>query len=285
MKKILAIAVATAISAPAMADMTISGSTTFGWIGDSLNGEGFGTDGSSISVSGSEALENGLTFSGAFGFENGAKGQAVAGTGSNMAVAGDFGTVKIVNGTFGPYTESFGTDNFVGEFGVESNPLTVISYTAPAMGPVTLVVDTAEGGVAAGAGAGAYDVQVTALVKAGAFSGRVAYKNYDSADNRVRVGGSYDLGVAKVGASFQMQDNAYDYTSYGVSVPMGATTIGLSASKKEDTTATPAADMSGTSLNVSHALSSNVTAAVQYDKYDTATGENTRTKALVTLAF
>ena len=285
MKKILALAVVAAISTPAMADMTIGASTTFGWIGDSLTGEGFGTDGSSISLSGKETLENGLTVSGAFGFENGAKGQAVAGTGSNMAVSGDFGTFKISNGTFGPYTESFGTDNFVGEFGVESAPLTVIAYTAPAMGPVTLVVDTAEGGVDAGAGAGAYDVQVTALLKAGDFAGRVAFKNVDAGSNRTRVGGSYNLGVAKIGASYQNQDGAYAYTSYGVTVPMGATTIGLSASKKEDKSAAAAADMNGTSLNVSHALSGNVTASVQYDKYDTAAGENTRTKALVTLAF
>jgi hypothetical protein len=293
MKKILAIAVATAIAAPAMADMTIGGSVAAGWSGTDTSGEGFGIDTAAISVSGSETLENGLTVSGAFGFENGQEDATVAGTGTVMSVAGDFGKVAFNNNTFGAYTESYGdADNFVGEFGTESNS-DVIAYYAPAMGPVTLVLDTSDGeGI--GAGAGNYDAQITALIKAGDFSGRVAYKNYTDADNRVRVGGTYDLGALKIAAAFQSQDDAYDYTSAGVVVPFGATTLSASVAKKEvaATSTDVKYNLNGTSFAVSHALSSNVSVSVKYNDYQVAGAttasaktDEKATTALISLSF
>ena len=282
MKKILAIAVATAISAPAMADMTIGGTIAAGWSGDSNTSEGFGIDTAEISVSGSETLDNGVTVSGFLGFENGQEEAPVLGTGSKLSVAGDFGTFYIHSQKSGAYTESYGpADNFVGEFGTEV-VADVVAYMAPAMGPVTLVLDTSETGNAIGAGAGDYDLQATALIKLGSFAGRVAYKNVDAGDNRVRLGGTFDLGAVKVGASYQNQDGGYEYTSAGVTVPMGATTLAASIAKKE----TDAVKLNGTSLAVSHTLSSNVSASVKYNDYDVdASTDNKAVTALVTLTF
>lgn len=282
MKKILAIAVATAIAAPAMADMTIGGTVAAGWSGDSNTAEGFGVDTASISISGSEALDNGMKVSGAFGFENGQKAKTVLGTGGNLTISGDFGAFAITSQKSGAYTESYGSaDNFVGEFSTESVG-DVISYTAPAMGPVTLVVDTGEGNDASiGTGAGTYDMQVTALVKAGDFSGRVAFKSVDAGKNRTRIGGTYNLGVVSVGAAFQSQGDD-KYSSAGVVLPLGATTLSASVAKKETATTT----LNGTSFAVAHKLSSNVTASVKYNDYDVnATTQNKATTALVTLAF
>jgi hypothetical protein len=184
-----------------------------------------------------------MTVSGAFGFENGQKEKAVLGTGGNLTISGDFGKFAITTQKSGAYTESYGSaDNFVGEFGTESVG-DVVSYTAPAMGPVTLVVDTGEAGNSIGSGAGAYDMQVTALVKAGDFSGRVAFKSVDAGKNRTRIGGTYNLGVVSVGAAFQSQGDD-KYSSAGVVLPLGATTLSASVAKKETATTT----LNGTSF-------------------------------------
>jgi hypothetical protein len=157
MKKILAIAVASAIAAPAMADMTISGTIVAGYSSNTADytadlatstvatsgtltsttqnapltqtgtvtstetksgNAGFGVDTASIKISGSETLENGLTVSG-YMTAAGLSRTGIAGENAGLTVAGDFGSFEIAETKAGSGTFGFANVGGAEDFSAE----------------------------------------------------------------------------------------------------------------------------------------------------------------------
>ena len=315
MKKILAIAVATAIAAPAMADMTISGTVAVGYSATdatvaattwtaaapttptaaaTYGDAGFGVDTATIIISGSETLENGMTVAATMGVGGLARGASVGGKDAGLTVSGDFGSVAVKaveagNGVFA-YGSSVAED-FTGELAAAAANVDSISYTAPAMGIATVKIGYSE---TVGLGLGqdsafSPDVNV-ALAFSDALSGFVNYKTCASDDtckDRVRVGAKYDAGSVIVSAAMGENNNkAADVTNtvVGITVPMGATTLGANIGNTDGGTA--ATDRDAWSVGVKHALSSNLSVSAKYTTYDlNATADVTKSSVLMSLSF
>jgi hypothetical protein len=319
MKKILAIAVATAISAPAMADMTISGTVAVGYSTSSAtyytdattyaatttgvatttrtastgNG-GFGVDTATLLVSASETLDNGLTVDAYMGVGALQRGGSVGGKDAGLTFSGDFGSVKIAavelgNGVFG-YGSSV-AENFTGELSAAASNSDSISYTLPAFGPVTVAVSYDESGTGIGNGEDAgFSPSVKATYSDGALGGFVQYTSYDSAltkDNRLRLGVSFDAGVAVIKAAtgtttYEGATKDLTNTNVGVDFPMGDTTIGANYGTADNGTT----DEAAWSVGMKHALSSNLSVSAKYTDYETgATTSEDKSSVLVSLSF
>ena len=297
MKKILAIAVATAIAAPAMADMTIGGTIIAGYSNTEASTSGYGIDTAALKISGSTTTDNGLAIAGSMSVGGLQRGDEIGGEDASMSISGDFGTVAMSsveagNGVF-DWSAVGPAENMSGEL-LDKSMLDMLSYTAPKFGNFTVKAGISH--TADGVGAGdedAFDPDFNLAYASGAVSAFANYKvcaSDSTCDNRVRFGVKYDAGVAVVAAAYG-DNNAVDSTkdsvdmSAGVSVPMGATTLGLNwASTELDNTTGGARD--AYSVGVSHNLGGGVSLAAKYTNWDDTTATDTsKSSVLMSFAF
>ena len=300
MKKILAIAVATAIAAPAMADMTIGGTVAAGYAYSDTNTDGdagFGIDTASIAISGSTTTDSGLAVAASMGAGGLQRTNNVTGENATLSIAGDFGKVLFANteagsglvglGGAGAPVEDLTEEVLNGRSAATSgNSLT---YYAPAMGAVSVFAGMADVGDAAiGSGQDAEQLYFGATVKAGAATIKADYADYTYSDvSRVRVSGNMDLGSVVLGAGFENKDySTYDRKEsiVSVKVPMGATTLGLAYANSDDGTGT-ASEANGWSAGVSQVLGGGVTVSAKHTVYEQAGVEKSKGAVLVTMAF
>ena len=312
MKKILAIAVATAISAPAMADMTISGTVAAGYSSTTKNtaasyaldttssspavtttaaktgDAGFGIDTAGLSISGSEEV-NGVTYAGSMSAGGFTRGGSVGGENASLSASGDFGkvTISAVKVATDYIVALGGADNFAGEFAGEAT-IDSVSY-ATSVGTATVKVGFSDA-IGIGTDNGDIDPYVQANGSAGPVAYHARYRTYNNAstlDNQIQVGGVADLGMVQVGAGYQISNGSGSnadntVTSFSVALPMGAATLGASlVSDKTD----GAEAVNGTSVAASYAISSNVTASAKYNTWDADSDTVSSVSALVSLSF
>jgi hypothetical protein len=239
MKKILAIAVASAIAAPAMADMTISGTIVAGYSSNTADYEvvsapavtstaagttvvtkeylksgnaGFGIDTAALTIAGSETLENGLTVAGSMSAGGFTRGSSVDGENSSLSISGDFGKFEIASskagsGTFG-FANVGGAEDFSAEISSESTA-DRISYST-SFGDVAVKAGFAE---ETGVGKGQDDGITTELQASYSADGLGLLAKYwdysdaakaaaaDKPNNGMRLGVSYDAGAVVVAAA------------------------------------------------------------------------------------
>jgi len=291
MKKILAIAVATAIAAPAMADMTIGGSVTAIYGKDAAGTYGFGMDGASLTISGSETTESGLTFSGAMGLANLRRASAVTGSAAagddnpveggdaSLSVSGDFGTFKVATiESGGDYTVGGGSaDSLNTELGLGASDganLDSVSYASPEVAGFTFAVGYSE--------AQNYnsspvkpDYTVSTTVEGLALS-----LNYKPSEERTRLSAAYDFGVAALATKYEdNQSTSKSIFTVGATVPLtAAANLGVTYGTKEDATTSTDAWAAA----VDYAVSANVKAVVSTKEDSTGTQSSSAT---VTLSF
>ena len=92
-------------------------------------------------------------------------------------------------------------------------------------------------------------------------------------NNRTRIGGQYNFGMATVAFGYQTRDVLADQFYYGLVVPFGATTVNLSygtrdAQKVNAAKGVAAAvERTGTALQVQYAFSKSTLAEVSYESY------------------
>jgi predicted porin len=313
MKKILAIAVATAISAPAMADMTISGTVAAGYTNTSKDTAavagsadtgyttyaaadtdqgGFGIDTAAITISGSETLENGLTVAGSMSAGGFTRGGSVGGENASLSISSaDMGTFKIAtanggSGISGVTADAEDLSGEVNNWGAADTDYETVSYTLPAMGPATLGLVAYET-VGLGDGDEGRTFMGTLGLDFGALTAYANYRDYDNAagDKRVRVGGAYDAGSFVIKAGYEDNDKSGKETALGVTVPMGALSLSAAYSTSEDTTG--ANDVDGYSVGATYALSSNVSVNAKTASWDdAASGESEdKTAVLMSISF
>jgi hypothetical protein len=102
-----------------------------------------------------------------------------------------------------------------------------------------------------------------------------------SADQRTRISASYDLGMAKIGVGYQVksfQATADDnkQTVFGVSVPMGALTLGaVAATQKAGTT-----DKSGSEFGLNYAMSKRTNLRIATQSYKSGSDAADRTSQI-----
>ncbi len=180
---------------------------------------------------------------------------------TTLSLSGGFGTVMIGaieagNGIIGrawagaPINLTNGFDNGTLLGGAANAD--IISYSAPAINGVVFSVKRLDSvGFVDTAGAnGAQQANVLDLsYSAGALNAGIDYtKNAGaSTTSRVRMSANYNLGMAVVGFGSEKSQNALRMTTVGVSVPMGAVTLGAVYAKR--------GEQKGTAIGANYALS------------------------------
>ena len=294
MKKILAIAVATAIAAPAMADMTIGGTYAFGYTETAGDG-GFGTDTAAISVSGAGEVMEGVAIKAgisAGGLTRGAS--AVTGENAYMTLSGDFGAVTLAEVESGSGIRGLGqagapVNNMEGEILGAASNVTLIKYVLPAMGAVTVDLSHAQTtGMGTGDDTGSNGIGATA--KLGMVTARADYTAWAqdaTTDDRVRVSAKADLGSFAVGYGYEDRNysNNTERTNsiIGVSTTVGSTAVGAAYVTTETT---GAAELSGWTVGLSQAIGGGLSLSANYSDWEaSATTDETKTNVILAYSF
>ena len=239
---------------------------------------------SSIRVAVAEDLGNGMRASGFVQFAgNASRGGNVTKEDSALALTTGFGTVGISNtrssnvaigaNVFGsslPYT------TFYMSGGVASRAAgDVVSYASPSISGVTLGLSQFEATEGDKTSAAKISIMSANYVQ-GPLSVAVARKSKNAAaltaagatakkaENEVAL--TYNFGVANIGLGYGSKRNSTDkaLTSYGVSVPMGAITVGLNGAQRGDATF-----MEG---GLKYAFSKRTTLNAMYGTYEAIAG-------------
>jgi hypothetical protein len=316
MKKTLVALAVLAASGASFAQVAITGTYGFGYRADTSNtgaaSSGLGVDTSTLNFTATEDLGGGTKVTAVMGFDGLYRGTTNAGD-SSVAVAGSFGTVKMGVSRGADYL-SGGTAGVAG-FGLDGLLFSAlwagdaISYTSPSMNgfnvsltheEVTPTAETAAQGVGIGAGdAGAYPSNYQRrnglgfkytggpLVVDGAYQ---AYDQQGAAPavnatstttpnmvSRTRLSGSYDFGVAKLGAgidSRQLVSGSRVDSLIGAYVPFGALSVGVEfGTRKFDGTGQGGLEgtRNGSAIVANYALSKRTSVQGFYVKYDNVT--------------
>lgn len=276
MKKTLIALAVLAASGASFAQATITGNLGFGFQQSFDGVKGLAATDGNLKVSANEDLGGGMKVMAASSFDLRGRGNSFVPTDATLTLvtgAGAFtiGSIEsgngIVNKSGAPISLISGFDN--GTLLDAASNVDVFSYAVP-IGPVALAVTYTDGGsaltaagasaqadTATGPGAGfAQSLGAKMTYTAGPLMAALGYTTYRSSGQsvgtnalglngqqaadgatRTQLTGSYDFGVAKLGAGYQMRtqtsgvDNlvgsAGAQTTIDVSVPMGAATFGL----------------------------------------------------------
>jgi hypothetical protein len=229
-------------------------------------------------------------------------------TGENAAItlSGPFGSIKAGSEEGSVYLSGWQgpASAFDGKV-LSSNAITdAVSYTAPKMGPVTLSVgmsENASGNLGLGVGGQTTTQRLTSYAVSfaqGPLAIKANFLDYDREDlaatntkTVVRYAATYDLGVAKIGAgsSVAKRNNGAKVTdvAFGVTVPMGAITVGANSASRK--ISTDAVATKGTSFAVSYDLSKRTSVSLRQTNWRdggaTRAGKESDTLVLVGHSF
>jgi predicted porin len=275
MKKTLIALAAVAVSGAAFAQATVTGAISWGYQATEA-GNGFGTDTAKLVFATSEDLGGGLKVSGSLAIDNtqdGGTNEFANAKGATLSLAGGFGTLT---GSTVEGGDAVSLDSLLA-LGNGTKGST-ITYAAPAMSGLSLSVSHKSAGPL---GVGNSDTPDSLMIygvkyATGPFAAGVSFLRWnDDAQSkgiksRDTITASYDAGVAKVGVFYSSQKNKtassnLKNTAYQLSVPMGAVSLGA-----EYGVASPAtgADLKGTSISASYALSKRTSISVSAKKWD-----------------
>jgi len=304
-KSLIALAVLAAAGAVSAQTVTLSGklgfayaktTTTTAGTGATADVNGLGVTDGNFTLTAVEDLGGGMKMKAAMDVQSRGRTTAVAGRDASLTLSGGFGAVLIgaieagngILGLGGAGAPVWGLDNGV-VLGAASNT-DILRYYTPDMSGFKGYVSVLDGNGTAtvpGTGAGAGGMQDTALSQdatqvgvtygAGPVAVAADYTNYGlnavlaatpGADNRLRVSGSYNLGVAKLGLGYESRkstaatNNGSRDWLIGVSAPFGATTVGLNYARR--TADGVDQDATGIDFGVQYSLSKRTLVAFQY---------------------
>jgi hypothetical protein len=271
MKKTLIALAALGVVGAASAQVTISGDLSYGYAtkkdaGTSVVTQGFGMRSSNITFGVSEDLGGGLSIKGSAGMDSVRGNNSITGNSASLTLSGGFGTLtlnageEICNGIVGQAAGANIDDMDIGFDCVASDAADNFIYALPAMGAFSakVLVGNDTGGYGAGTHSGTtyYLNYADGPVKAGV--DLTSYPSATGKNNRTRMTASYDAGMAVISLGSSKggvtSGNKADQTVWGVSVPMGATTIGVGYGSHTST-----AKVAATGVNVTYALSKSTT--------------------------
>ena len=334
MKKTLIALAVLAASGASFAQVTITGNYTAGYRVSSgvgatatANGAdqgGLGNDTSALTFEAKEDLGGGMAAGAKMSVDGLTRG-GVGGGDSGLYISGGFGKISIDNGRGSDYL-SGGTSG-VGGVGMDDKVFSrldasdSISYTSPSFSGFTIGLSHDEGAIsraneaaspiglgvgAAGTPAGA-NYQRGSSVTLGYAAGPLAingnYKVWDqqgtvastNSKNRTSIRGSYDFGVAKLGAGYRNQQfvtGVRQDTFLAVGVPLGALTLGADFAQRvhSDTAAAGSAEgtRTGYGLKAEYALSKRTSLIGSYASWEGVVGaaqRTTETNLLISHSF
>ncbi len=279
---------------------------------------GLGVDTAAIKLVASEDLGGGLKASAQVTLGGMMRDGAGTGEDANLTLEGSFGkivlaTVETTGSGIVPRAAAGapGYDLQGRVYSANSN-IDIVSYTTNELAPgLKLSVNYVDRGALTGSGLNAGTSG--AAVATPSFGIAVAYAlgkvsagaDYTSwtrqgdalvavstaADSRVRISGNYDLSVAKIGAGYSRlvatNGGITTETAYGVSLPIGAITLGAQyGTKSTDSTVATQVDSKGYTLGAQYDLSKRTNVSVSMYNFDTlATKDQTGTRVFVSHSF
>ncbi len=282
MKKTLIALAAVAVSSAAMAQATISGVLGYGYTQASAATSAakpvasWGQTDGNIVLSGTEDLGGGLKASFRAQIDiSGTRGGAAGSADRSLSLAGGFGTVTMANSRSGNAAVSAAgisgaslADDAWGDAGGDRRVIDGVTYTSPNISGLTASVsmlqlaanvNNNEATVASDATKlNAYSVQYST----GPLAVGITLKQpkLSSAASTTEINASYNMGFARVAFGNVKTEDVKATNAFGVSVPMGAITLGAghikSATKKY------------TDYSVAYSLSKRTTARASFGKPD-----------------
>ena len=311
MKKTLIAMAVVAVAGAASAQVSITGKLRFAYENatSTANATTSGltlTDGN-ITFAASEDLGGGLAIATSMDMRLRGRGAAadatdpgvpdVRGRDATMTLSGDFGAITLgrieagngILGLGGAGAPVYGLDNGTQLAGASNVDL--LKYSSPNMNGFAFSVAQTDAIAGLGADNGQAATSVGVTYAAGALSIAADSTSYGAAaqataDSRTRFSASYNLGVAKIGVGNQSAGNgaaaAKSERVVGVSVPMGAMTLGLvRASSSTDGTA---GSNTGTDVGVKYDMSKSTYVALQYQTTKSAGATASASKYRVQLS-
>jgi predicted porin len=317
MKKSLVALAVLAASGAAMAQVSITGNLTAGFrssdkpigsLGDRAvpstvdqSSSGLGVDTAEIVFTATEDLGGGMKASAKLGLVDAARGLN-RGNGVNtgfgpgdteLSLSGGFGKLSLSTSRGADYLSGgvagVGGTFMDGRVFSARTSTDTVAFSAP-MGPVSVGLSYSEKADSLGLGKGssgpasetaARQVVLDVNYADGPLAAHFAYLADADVDakNHYRLAGSYDLGVAKLGAGFERQSygdatggtkQTWSDMLVAVSVPLGATTLSANWAQREISDRTVAADngkYDGYGLKASYALSKRTAVSVDYTNW------------------
>jgi predicted porin len=309
-KKLIALAVAGLVSGAAFAqsNVTVYGIADAYFARATADGakttnviNGGGLSGSRIGFKGVEDLGNGLKalFTLEYGIANDDKSATVGGAAARqqlVGLTGGFGTVVAGSAQTAGYDFACATSAYAGSAldnyhkvgsrallscGQDGRASNAFAYISPSFGGATIAFNHArvtENATAQATGKDAYANLLSAKYDGGPIAANFTYAkismaNTGASDDNVEYGinGSYDLGMAKLFASYQSNDNkAVDNKNskmgFAVTVPLGAIGIhaGYAKSRIKETAASD--DPKSWTIAATYGLSKRTTAYAGYNR-------------------
>lgn len=284
MKKTLIAVAAAALSMGAMAqNVTLSGKFAVGY-GKSIGGQSnLGVTDGDVRFTASEDLGGGMKASTSMEVRVRGRGAGVVdGRNATIGLSGGFGSITLGavesgNGIIGlgfagaPVALHTGYDGAIlsGAANVDW-----FNYTSPALVPgLTAKFERVDsiGGPTLGATKGVSANVLGGNYSAGAIAAAVDYSDFSNGRTRVRLSGSYNLGIATLGLGWEDNKKTANsngtQTAFGVTVPLGAVTAGLIYARNQET-GLGAAGQVGTSqgwgIGMNYALSKRTAVNASY---------------------
>jgi len=317
MKKTLVAMAVLAASGASFAQATLTGSYAFGYATTSsaagAKSSGLGTDTAAMQLSASEDLGGGLKASARVSLGGMQRDGAGTGEDAYIQLDGSFGTIKMgtveagngILGNGGAGAPGWMLDN--GSVLTGGANIDTIGWTSADMGGLKLKASYSDKGTGAttglgqgtnGAAVSQPSMNVGVTYAAGALSAAADYTSWtrqgDAAvtsntnDHRVRISGSYNLGVAKIGAGYSNRKNTAGATDretvMGVSAPMGAATVGATYDTRQTFAGVKT---KGFTLGAQYDLSKRTNIGAGYYSWSTngVAGDNTGFRVLVGHSF
>ena len=304
MKKTLVALAVLAASGASFAQATVTGTYAAGYRMShdktGADASGLGIDSSNVTFTATEDLGGGTVVKAYYGLDAINRAGAKGGN-SGMSIAGSFGKLEYSLDEGSEFvTRGGGQAGGVSFDGKVTSSLSPagdgVTYSYPLTSAVTLAVDYSESGAveqALGAGSqgdgaitGQRQYQARVAYVAGPVNVTARYATYDSKgtnamqDNRVRLAGSYDLGVAKIGAAYSRLAYVVGTrtdTGLTVNVPLGALTVGASYANRnwDNAKGSMAADgnANGYSFAATYALSKRTSVIATYARWNNAAAD------------
>jgi len=279
MKKTLIAVAAAALSMGAMAqNVTLSGKFAVGY-GKSIGGQSnLGVTDGDVKFSASEDLGGGLKASTAMEVQvRGRKkdNTTINGRNATIGLSGGFGSITLgavdaSNGIVGlgfagaPVSLATGYDGAILSGGANVDWL---NYTTPALIPgltakIERIDSITEPSMNALRGTSAN--VLGANYSAGAIAAAADYTDYSTGQTRIRISGSYNIGIAKLGVGFEDNKKGANttgtQTAFGVTVPLGAVSAGLIFARSDEGTA----KKQGWGVGMNYSLSKRTTFNASY---------------------
>jgi hypothetical protein len=299
-KHLIAAAVAGAFAVPAMAQVTLSGQFGIGYGSGLTTAQGFQVTDGNLTARAQEDLGGGMKAAASMEIRVRGRGPAntvsatapndigIGGRNATVSLSGSFGTIQggsieFANGIYGRGSAGapVAVQNPVNEDGLVISTQAnseYLRYDTPQLAPGLNLAVTYADAVGTGRGADTVAVKNTysltggLFYKTGPIDAAYEYTSFNQADGTTRIrhrtSASYNLGVAVVGAGYETREltanKNLDYSEYvvGVSVPMGATTVGVTYMANQDS------DNSLWGIGVQHALSKRTSVNFSYADKD-----------------